>query len=35
MHGGRLELTSIKGRGTAARVTLPAWRVARPVAGPA
>lgn len=30
LHGGRLELTSIKGRGTAARVTLPAWRVARP-----
>ena len=29
LHGGRLELTSIKGRGTAARVTLPAWRVAR------
>ena len=35
MHGGRLELTSIKGRGTAARVTLPAWRVARPAAGAA
>jgi two-component system cell cycle sensor histidine kinase PleC len=27
LHGGRLELTSVKGRGTAARVTLPAWRV--------
>jgi len=35
MHGGRLELTSIKGRGTAARVTLPAWRAARPAAGAA
>jgi len=29
LHGGRLELTSIKGRGTAARITLPAWRVAK------
>jgi two-component system cell cycle sensor histidine kinase PleC len=35
LHGGRLELTSIKGRGTAARVTLPSWRVARPAAGAA
>ncbi|WP_158932000.1 hybrid sensor histidine kinase/response regulator [Acidisphaera sp. S103] len=35
LHGGRLDLTSIKGRGTAARVTLPAWRVARPGAGAA
>jgi signal transduction histidine kinase len=33
LHGGRLELTSIKGRGTAARVTLPAWRVSRPTGG--
>jgi two-component system cell cycle sensor histidine kinase PleC len=29
LHGGRLELTSVKGRGTAARVTLPSWRVMR------
>lgn len=29
LHNGRLELTSIKGRGTAARVTLPAKRIAR------
>ncbi|HEY4174634.1 MAG TPA: ATP-binding protein [Rhodopila sp.] len=35
MHGGRLELTSIKGRGTAARVTLPAWRATRPAVGAA
>ncbi len=28
LHGGRLELTSIKGKGTAVRVTIPAKRVA-------
>jgi two-component system cell cycle sensor histidine kinase PleC len=35
LHGGKLELTSIKGRGTAVRVTLPAWRVGRRIAGTA
>ncbi len=29
LHGGRLELTSVKGRGTVARVLLPAKRVVR------
>ena len=33
LHGGQLELSSVKGRGTVARVTLPAKRVVRRTGG--